>query len=203
MTDAHKGLQVYAYGFANNVQLSCNHSYDPSNETLKFLDNLQFDVDKFITDFPPTASETIRLQFHERNLAAILLLLAAWTVLPMNNTVHLMNNKLISIWTVELKFQLKIHSIYQWIQSKLLITFDLIFRSNLTTFHISHFKCLYICSNNAHNHNAIKDKIQNPENKRPGLRFKFSKYFLNMLERLDFDLENLISLFLSNLSFRN
>ncbi|KAJ0029955.1 hypothetical protein Pint_14559 [Pistacia integerrima] len=60
VTDAHKeGLEVYASGFENDVQLSYNYSYDPSNEYLKFIDNSQFAVDGFITDFPPTASESI------------------------------------------------------------------------------------------------------------------------------------------------
>lgn len=64
VTDAHKeGLEVYASDFENDVQLSYNYSYDPSNEYLKFIDNSQFAVDGFITDFPPTASETIGLQF--------------------------------------------------------------------------------------------------------------------------------------------
>ncbi|KAJ0090194.1 hypothetical protein Patl1_14733 [Pistacia atlantica] len=60
VTDAHKeGLEVYASGFENAVQLSYNYSYDPSNEYLKFIDNSQFAVDGFVTDFPPTASESI------------------------------------------------------------------------------------------------------------------------------------------------
>ncbi|XP_044464339.1 glycerophosphodiester phosphodiesterase GDPDL7-like [Mangifera indica] len=60
VTEAHEeGLEVYASGFVNDAQLSYNYSYDPSDEYLRFIDNSQFAVDGFITDFPPTASESI------------------------------------------------------------------------------------------------------------------------------------------------
>lgn len=58
--DAHKqGLQVYAYSFANDEVASYNYSYDPTAEYLQFIDNAQFSVDGFLTDFPSTASEAI------------------------------------------------------------------------------------------------------------------------------------------------
>ena len=60
VADAHKaGLEVYASGFANDMPASFNYSYDPSAEYLQFVDNGQFSVDGFITDFPPTASQAI------------------------------------------------------------------------------------------------------------------------------------------------
>ncbi|KAL5774909.1 hypothetical protein ACOSP7_012466 [Xanthoceras sorbifolium] len=60
VADAHKlGLEVYASGFANDMPASYNYSYDPSAEYLQFIDNSQFAVDGFLTDFPPTASEVI------------------------------------------------------------------------------------------------------------------------------------------------
>ncbi|KAH7546202.1 hypothetical protein FEM48_Zijuj01G0175600 [Ziziphus jujuba var. spinosa] len=60
VSDAHKqGLEVYASGFANDMPLSYNYSYDPSNEYIQFIDNSQFAVDGVLTDFPPTASEAI------------------------------------------------------------------------------------------------------------------------------------------------
>lgn len=73
VTEAHEeGLEVYASGFVNDAQLSYNYSYDPSDEYLRFIDNSQFAVDGFITDFPPTASESIGLQFSLKNLVDIL-----------------------------------------------------------------------------------------------------------------------------------
>lgn len=58
--DAHKqGLEVYVYGFANDIPGSYNYSYDPTAEYLQFIDNSEFSVDGVITDFPPTASEAI------------------------------------------------------------------------------------------------------------------------------------------------
>ena len=60
VADAHKaGLEVYASGFANDLRTSFNYSYDPSAEYLQFVDNGQFSVDGVITDFPPTASQSI------------------------------------------------------------------------------------------------------------------------------------------------
>ncbi|KAF2305156.1 hypothetical protein GH714_002647 [Hevea brasiliensis] len=58
--DAHKlGLQVYATGFANDLATVFNYTYDPVSEYLQFINNPQFSVDGVITDFPPTAAETI------------------------------------------------------------------------------------------------------------------------------------------------
>ncbi|KAJ0246013.1 Glycerophosphodiester phosphodiesterase domain-containing protein [Hirschfeldia incana] len=73
VTDAHKaGLEVYASGFANDFRTSYNYSYDPSAEYLQFVDNGQFSVDGFITDFPPTASQSITCFSHQkRNLPKI------------------------------------------------------------------------------------------------------------------------------------
>ena len=60
VADAHKqGLKVYAYSFMNDNVASYNYSYDPTNEYLQFVDNSQFSVDGFLTDFPSTASEAI------------------------------------------------------------------------------------------------------------------------------------------------
>ncbi|KAI3932273.1 hypothetical protein MKW98_024993 [Papaver atlanticum] len=60
VADAHKlGLEVYAAGFANDMPGSFNYSYDPTAEYLQFIDNNEFAVDGFLTDFPPTASEAI------------------------------------------------------------------------------------------------------------------------------------------------
>lgn len=60
VADAHKlGLEVYASGFANDVLGSYNYSYDPTNEYLQFIGNSQFSVDGLLTDFSPTASNTI------------------------------------------------------------------------------------------------------------------------------------------------
>lgn len=60
VADAHKlGLEVYASGFANDFPASYNYSYDPTSEYLQFIDNSQFAVDGFLTDFPPTAAESV------------------------------------------------------------------------------------------------------------------------------------------------
>ncbi|OVA01347.1 Glycerophosphoryl diester phosphodiesterase [Macleaya cordata] len=60
VADAHsQGLEVYASGFANDMPGSFNYSYDPTAEYLQFIDNSEFAVDGFLTDFPPTASEAI------------------------------------------------------------------------------------------------------------------------------------------------
>lgn len=67
VADAHKaGLEVYASGFANDMPASFNYSYDPSAEYLQFVDNGQFSVDGFITDFPPTASQAISCFSHQK-----------------------------------------------------------------------------------------------------------------------------------------
>ncbi|XP_043712512.1 glycerophosphodiester phosphodiesterase GDPDL7-like [Telopea speciosissima] len=68
VTDAHKlGLEVYACGFANDVTTSYNYTYDPTAEYLQFIDNsVQFSVDGFLTDFPPTASEAIGCLAHTK-----------------------------------------------------------------------------------------------------------------------------------------
>jgi glycerophosphoryl diester phosphodiesterase len=58
--DAHAlGLEVYASGFANDIVLSYNYSYDPSEEYLQFMDNPDFSVDGVLTDFPSTASGAV------------------------------------------------------------------------------------------------------------------------------------------------
>jgi glycerophosphoryl diester phosphodiesterase len=58
--DAHAlGLEVYASGFANDVGLSYNYSYDPNAEYLQFIDNPDFSVDGVLTDFSPTASAAV------------------------------------------------------------------------------------------------------------------------------------------------
>lgn len=60
VTDAHKlGLEVFAYGFANDFYLPYNYSLDPTKEYLQFVDNSHFSVDGVITDFCSTASNTI------------------------------------------------------------------------------------------------------------------------------------------------
>ncbi|KAL9445553.1 hypothetical protein AB3S75_018533 [Citrus x aurantiifolia] len=60
VTDAHNaGLQVYASGFANDIYSSYSYNFEPEAEYLTFIDNSQFAVDGFITDFPTTATEAI------------------------------------------------------------------------------------------------------------------------------------------------
>ncbi|XP_039141925.1 LOW QUALITY PROTEIN: glycerophosphodiester phosphodiesterase GDPDL4-like [Dioscorea cayenensis subsp. rotundata] len=60
VSDAHKAeLKVFASGFANDVVLSYNYSYDPLAEFFHFVDNGDFSVDGVLTDFPVTASEAI------------------------------------------------------------------------------------------------------------------------------------------------
>ncbi|XP_057967689.1 glycerophosphodiester phosphodiesterase GDPDL7-like [Malania oleifera] len=72
VTDAHKqGLEVYAYGFANDLPASYNYSYDPTAEYLQFIDNSQFSVDGVVTDFPPTASEAIGCLAHNKNASRL------------------------------------------------------------------------------------------------------------------------------------
>ncbi|KAK4757567.1 hypothetical protein SAY87_018868 [Trapa incisa] len=69
--DAHKlGLEVHAYGFANDHPASYNYSYDPTSEYLQFVDSsAQFSVDGLITDFPPTAAESIICFTHSNSNA--------------------------------------------------------------------------------------------------------------------------------------
>ncbi|CAL9239646.1 unnamed protein product [Arabidopsis halleri] len=58
--DAHKaGLQVYVSGFANDVDIAYNYSFDPVSEYLSFVDNGDFSVDGVLSDFPITASATV------------------------------------------------------------------------------------------------------------------------------------------------
>ncbi|KAM0974271.1 hypothetical protein ACFX2C_017475 [Malus domestica] len=68
VNDAHKeGLEVHASGFANDVILPYNYSFDPTSEYLQFVDNSQFSVDGVLTDFPPTASEAIACFTQDKN----------------------------------------------------------------------------------------------------------------------------------------
>ncbi|CAH8383102.1 unnamed protein product [Eruca vesicaria subsp. sativa] len=58
--DAHKaGLKVYVSGFANDVDIAYNYSFDPVSEYLAFVDNGDFSVDGVLSDFPITASASI------------------------------------------------------------------------------------------------------------------------------------------------
>ncbi|KAL3636719.1 hypothetical protein CASFOL_019018 [Castilleja foliolosa] len=69
VVDAHRaGLEVFASGFANDLPLPYNYSYDPVSEYLSFIDNRQFSVDGVVTDFPVTPSATIDCYaFRSRN----------------------------------------------------------------------------------------------------------------------------------------
>ncbi|KAL7230969.1 hypothetical protein ACSBR2_009277 [Camellia fascicularis] len=68
VADAHKaGLEVYAYNFANDQMASYNYSYEPTAEYLQYIDNSQFSVDGFLTDYPSTASEAIACLAHNKN----------------------------------------------------------------------------------------------------------------------------------------
>ncbi|KAL1213107.1 Glycerophosphodiester phosphodiesterase GDPDL1 [Cardamine amara subsp. amara] len=58
--DAHKaGLEVYVSGFANDVDIAYNYSFDPVSEYLSFVDNGDFSVDGLLSDFPITASASV------------------------------------------------------------------------------------------------------------------------------------------------
>ncbi|ESQ54604.1 hypothetical protein EUTSA_v10024494mg [Eutrema salsugineum] len=58
--DAHKaGLEVFASGFANDVDIAHDYSYDPVSEYLSFVDNGNFSVDGVLSDFPITASASV------------------------------------------------------------------------------------------------------------------------------------------------
>ena len=61
--DAHKaGLQVYVSGFANDIDIAHDYSFDPVTEYLSFVDNGNFSVDGVLSDFPITASSSIGKQ---------------------------------------------------------------------------------------------------------------------------------------------
>ncbi|GFQ00792.1 glycerophosphodiester phosphodiesterase gdpdl3 [Phtheirospermum japonicum] len=73
VVDAHRaGLEVFASGFANDVPIPFDYSYDPVSEYLSFIDNRQFAVDGVITDFPVTSSATIDCYAHMRRNDPIL-----------------------------------------------------------------------------------------------------------------------------------
>ncbi|KAL0916072.1 hypothetical protein M5K25_013554 [Dendrobium thyrsiflorum] len=60
VSDAHKeGLEIYAGDFVNDIVIPYNYSYDPLAEYISFIDNGEFSVDGFLTDFPGTPSEAI------------------------------------------------------------------------------------------------------------------------------------------------
>ncbi|KFK39359.1 hypothetical protein AALP_AA3G234500 [Arabis alpina] len=65
VTDAHKeGLQVFASEFANDFLIPYNYSYDPTAEYLSFIDNGNFSVDGFLSDFPVTPYRAISCFSH-------------------------------------------------------------------------------------------------------------------------------------------
>ncbi|EOA29960.1 hypothetical protein CARUB_v10013062mg [Capsella rubella] len=65
VTDAHKeGLQVFASEFANDFVIAYNYSYDPTAEYLSFIDNGNFSVDGFLSDFPVTPYRAINCFSH-------------------------------------------------------------------------------------------------------------------------------------------
>ncbi|CAH9070436.1 unnamed protein product [Cuscuta epithymum] len=73
VTDAHKqGLEVFAYGFANDNYIPYNYSLDPANEYLQFIDNSHFSVDGVVTDFCSTASNVIACLAHNNNASRVL-----------------------------------------------------------------------------------------------------------------------------------
>lgn len=89
--DAHAlGLEVYASGFANDIVLSYNYSYDPSAEYLQFIDNPDFSVDGLLTDFPPTASGAVGKNY------SVLELEGAKTVVHGENLIFFFNVALYS-----------------------------------------------------------------------------------------------------------
>ena len=60
VTEAHRqGLLVFASEFANDFVFSYNYSYDPTAEYLSFIDNGNFSVDGFLSDFPVTPYRAI------------------------------------------------------------------------------------------------------------------------------------------------
>ncbi|XP_048619106.1 protein SUPPRESSOR OF NPR1-1 CONSTITUTIVE 4-like [Brassica napus] len=63
--DAQKaGLEVFVSGFANDVDIAHDYSYDPVSEYLSFMDNGNFSVDGVLSDFPITASASIECFSH-------------------------------------------------------------------------------------------------------------------------------------------
>ncbi|CAH8257293.1 unnamed protein product [Arabidopsis lyrata] len=65
--DAHKaGLKLYASGFANDVDIAYNYSWDPVSEYLSFVDNGVFSVDGVLSDFPLTASASVDCFSHNK-----------------------------------------------------------------------------------------------------------------------------------------
>ncbi|RIA05611.1 hypothetical protein BRARA_K00129 [Brassica rapa] len=63
--DAHKaGLEVFVSGFANDVDIAHDYSYDPVSEYLSFVDNGNFSVDGVLSDFPITASASVECFSH-------------------------------------------------------------------------------------------------------------------------------------------
>ncbi|KFK29182.1 hypothetical protein AALP_AA7G100300 [Arabis alpina] len=63
--DAHKaGLEVFVSGFANDVDIAYDYSFDPVSEYLSFVDNGNFSVDGVLTDFPITASASVACFSH-------------------------------------------------------------------------------------------------------------------------------------------
>ncbi|KAL0899551.1 hypothetical protein Bca101_083512 [Brassica carinata] len=65
VTDAHRqGVQVFASEFANDFVIAYNYSYDPTNEFLYFIDNGNFSVDGFLSDFPLTPYRAINCFSH-------------------------------------------------------------------------------------------------------------------------------------------
>jgi len=58
--DAHKaGLEVFVSGFANDIDIAHDYSFDPVSEYLSFVDNGNFSVDGVLSDFPITASASL------------------------------------------------------------------------------------------------------------------------------------------------
>ncbi|CAN6987695.1 unnamed protein product [Brassica rapa subsp. trilocularis] len=63
--DAHKaGLEVFVSGFANDVDIAHDYSFDPVSEYLSFMDNGNFSVDGVLSDFPITASASVECFSH-------------------------------------------------------------------------------------------------------------------------------------------
>ena len=61
--DAHKaGLEVFVSGFANDIDIAHDYSFDPVSEYLSFVDNGNFSVDGVLSDFPITASASLGKQ---------------------------------------------------------------------------------------------------------------------------------------------
>lgn len=57
---AHKmGMEIFASGFANDMMVGYNYSYDPIKEYLQFVDNGKFSVDGLLSDFSPSATQAV------------------------------------------------------------------------------------------------------------------------------------------------